>query len=462
MGIAFVRAVDKNPCLSVEAGKNQRCWRGSAEPAGFNRELWAFHSARFHRAILPYMSKSKLGIVLLSSTLAVFLVIGGALAKSGGSTQQEGAYKQLRVYEEVLSRVRSDYVEEPNIKEVTNGALHGLLESLDPFSSYLDPEEYAEYQKKKAPNKGETGMIVAKKFGYVAVITVLPASSAAKSGIGSGDIIEAIDGSSTREMSIEKVKNLLSGKPGTSVMLSLIRASAAEPKKVTLKRDVVPVPAVFAKQSEPGIGYLRIEAFPKGRAAEVAAKANQLANGGAKSMVLDLRNSAEGEISEAIAVADLFLDHGLVTYLQGQKYPRQNFDAAANGKKITMKVVVLVNRGTAGPAEVLAAALAENGRAEMIGEKTYGVGSIQKVIPLDDGAALLLSVAKYYTPGGKAIQDNGLTPSVLVAESREPANLAADEEEDQKPVVQPQEDTAPKEDLILKKALDILRGIKTS
>jgi carboxyl-terminal processing protease len=410
------------------------------------------------------MSKSKLSLVLVSSALSVLLVIGGVLGNSSSTPGQEGAYKQLKVYGEVLSRVRSEYVEEPDIKEVTNGALHGLLESLDPFSSYLSPDEYAEYQKRKAPNKGETGLIVAKKFGYVAVITALPGSPAAKAGISTGDIIEGLNGTSTREMSLEKVKNELSGKPGATVTLSLIRTSRVEPQKLTLKLEPVATPILFSKQSEPGIGYLRIEAFPKGRAAEVAQRLAQLSASGSKSLVLDLRNSADGEVSEAVQIADLFLDHGLITYLQGQKMPRQDFNATA-GKKAAMKIAVLVNRGTAGPAEVLAAALQENGRAEMIGEKTYGVGSVQKIIPLDDGSALMLSVAKYYTPGGKAIQDNGLTPGVLVAESRVPAEVVSDDDADQAvppphPVIAP-EDTAPKEDLILKKAMDILRGLKS-
>src|ERR1022692_864231 len=250
------------------------------------------------------MSKSKLSLVLVSSALSVLLVIGGVLGNSSSTPGQEGAYKQLKVYGEVLSRVRSEYVEEPDIKEVTNGALHGLLESLDPFSSYLSSDEYAEYQKKKAPNKGETGLIVAKKFGYVAVITALPGSPAAKSGVSTGDIIEGINGTSTREMSLEKVRNELSGKPGTTVTLSLIRTSRVEPQKLSLKREALTTPAVFAKQSEPGIGYMRIEAFPKGRATEVAQRLAQLTNSGSKSLVLDLRNSADGEVSEAVQIAD--------------------------------------------------------------------------------------------------------------------------------------------------------------
>ena len=406
------------------------------------------------------MSKSKLGLVLVSSTLAVFLVVGSNLAGKSVPTNGEGAYRQLRVYEEVLARVRSDYVEEPDIKEATNGALHGLLESLDSFSSYLSPEEYTAYQAKKSPDKGQLGMVVAKKFGYVSVITSLPGSPAAKAGIYSGDIIESIDDASTREMSLEKVDNVLSGKQGTTVTLSVIRASRAEPQKITLKRDTVNTPSVSAKISEPGIGYIRIESFPTGRATDVVQHLQKLISSGAKSVVLDLRNCAQGDANEAVKLADVFMDHGLIGYLQGQRFPRQNFDATAGKNKYTLPIAVLVNRGTAGPAELLAAALKENGRAEMVGERTYGVGSVQKIIPLDDGSALLLSVAKYYTPGGKAIQDNGLTPGMLVAESRQPREAVSDDDNpDQTPP--PPDDKQPHEDMILQKALNILRGLKS-
>lgn len=403
------------------------------------------------------MSRGKLGVVLFSTAVTVVLVLGGLLGKS--TSAGEGAYKQLGVYSEVLSRVKSDYVEEPNLQEVTDGALHGLLESLDPFSSYLTPDEYAAY-KKKAPEKGDLGLVVSKKFGYVAVITAVPGGPAARSGLMNGDIIEAIDGASTREMSIERVRTLFNGKPGSSITLSIVRASRAEPQRVTLKREVVAAPPVTVKQVEAGVGYLKVDSFPKGRAHEVAQRIQQLVTGGAHRLVLDLRSAADGEISEGVAIADLFLDRGLITYAQGQKYPRQNFNAEGGPVNVKLPLVVLVNRGSAGPAEVIAAAIQENGRGEVVGEKTYGVGSIQKVIPLDDGSALILSIAKYYTPGGKSIQDNAVTPSVLVADAERPTpEVDQDQDEEVVPETRrPEERPVPREDLPLKRAIEILKG----
>jgi carboxyl-terminal processing protease len=398
-------------------------------------------------------SRVKVGVVLFSTLLVILMLIGGLLGKS---TASDGPYRQLAVYSEVLSRIRSDYVEEPDLKSVTVGALHGLLESLDPFSSYLSPEQYARYQKRKTQGNADLGLVLSKRFGYVAIISAIPGGPAARGGLQSGDIIEAIDGDSTREMSLEEVKTVLAGKPGSSVTLSVVRVRRGEPQKMVLKREVVATPPVTRKMVEAGIGYLNIDGFPQGRAKEIAAHAQQLLNAGAQRLVLDVRGAAEGEITEGIAAANLFLDHGLITYLQGQKYPRQNFPADPALAVVRVPMVVLVNRATAGAAEVFASAILENGRGDVVGEKTYGVGSVQKLIPLDDGSALLLSVAKYYTPGGKAIQDTGVTPNVAVTDT-EPEEVAALPEEEQ-PEPPPAQPPAPREDNILKRGIEVLKN----
>ena len=398
-------------------------------------------------------SRVKVGVVLFSTLLVILMLIGGLLGKS---TASDGPYRQLAVYSEVLSRIRSDYVEEPDLKSVTVGALHGLLESLDPFSSYLSPEQYARYQKRKTQGNADLGLVLSKRFGYVAIISTTSGGPAARGGLQSGDIIEAIDGDSTREMSLEEVKTVLAGKPGSSVTLSVVRVRRGEPQKMVLKREVVAAPPVTRKMVEAGIGYLNIDGFPRGRAKEIAGHAQQLLNAGAERLVLDARGAAEGEIAEGIAVANLFIDHGLITYLQGQKYPRQNFPADPALATVRVPVVVLVNRATAGAGEVFASAILENGRGDVVGEKTYGVGSVQKLIPLDDGSALLLSVAKYYTPGGKAIQDTGVTPNVAVTDT-EPEEVAALPEEPQ-PEPPPAQPQAPREDSILKKGIEVLKN----
>ena len=384
----------------------------------------------------------------LSTVLAVLLVIGGVLGKSVPS---EGAYRQLAVYSEVLSRIRSDYVEEPDLNSVTKGALHGLLESLDPFSSYLSPEEYLEYQRRQASGTGNLGLVVSKKFGYAAIVSVIRGGPAARAGLQSGGIIEGLNGTSTREMSLDEIKRTIAGEPGTVVNLSVVHVRRGEPQKLALQREEVTLPSVTYKTLEPGIGYLQVESFRKGETSEIASHALQLIRSGVLRLVLDLRGAAAGEVSEGIAAANLFLDHGVITYLEGQKYPRQTFTAEPSKALLKLPVVVLVNRATAGAAEVVASAILENGRGDVVGEKTYGLASVQRVIPLDDGAALILSVAKYHTPGGKAIQGHGITPNVAVTDALLEESPWLDEER------KPEQEPTP-EDTVLKRALEVLKN----
>jgi len=398
--------------------------------------------------------KIKSAILLLSAAVLFFTLAGG-MTGVRASNEGDGAYRQLQVYSEVLSRVRSEYVEEPNIPEVTNGALHGLLESLDSNSSYLSAAEYKEYKSHKTEAKGDIGAAVSKRFGYASVISVIPGSPADKAGLQDTDIIEAIGGKSTREMSLAEIHNLLSGEPGSNVTLSVVRARKAEPQKTVITRDIVLVPAVVEKTVEPGIAEIKVDAFTKGKSEEIALKLKELKKAGARKLILDLRNCAEGEESEGIATANLFLNHGTITYVQGQKYPRQAFNADPLKAVSDLPLVVLVNKGTAGPAEIVAAAILENARGDIVGDKTFGDGSVQKVIEMGDGSALILSVAKYYTPSGKAIQDSAITPNVLVADTDDEAALP-DEDENATPSAEP-EKAAPQPDQQLDKAIEVLK-----
>ncbi len=362
------------------------------------------------------MSKSvKTSLLLLS-----FLILGFAVAGAVGvkaSSGNDGAYRQMSVYSEVLSRIRSDYVEDPNIPQVSNGALHGLLEALDSDSSYLSPDEYKLY-KQFQPVAG-IGAAVSKRFGYGDVISVVPGGPADKAGLLDGDIVEALDDKSTREMSVAEFSGLLGGPVGSVVSLSVVRPSKAQPQKISITREAVKYPSATSKMLESQIGYIRTEGFPKGRAQEIASHIRDLQKNGAKKLILDLRNSGDGDVDEGISTANLFLNHGQIAYVEGQKYPRQNFTADPSKAITSLPLVVIVNKSTAGAAEIVAGAILDNARGDVLGDKTFGDDSIQKTIDLQDVGALILSIAKYYTPGGKAIQNTAITPNVLVADKAE-------------------------------------------
>jgi len=398
--------------------------------------------------------KIKAGILVSSFAVLLFVVVGSF----GGvhASSNDGSYRQMQVYSEVLSRVQSEYVEDPNIPKVTDGALHGLVESLDANSSYLTPTAYKAYKAHKVEAKGEIGATVSKRFGYADVVSVLPGSPAEKAGIESTDIFESIEGQSTRDMSLPEIRDALAGTPGSTVSVSVVRARRAEPEKVVITRDVVSIPPVSDKMLEDSIGYIKVNALTKGKAQEIAGKIKSLEKSGAKKLVLDLRNTSDGEESEGVATANLFLNHGTITYLQGQKFPREAFNADAAKAVTTLPVAVLVNKGTAGAAEVVAAAIMENARGDVVGDKTFGDGSVQKTIDLPDGGALILSVAKYYSPSGKAIQETAVTPNVLVADDTD--NLISDDDDAEPAAAEPEAKPKNMPDDQLHKAVEVLKS----
>jgi carboxyl-terminal processing protease len=410
------------------------------------------------RELSPMSTKSKLFVLTCSLALVVVMALGQVGVRASGSG--DGPYAQLQVYSEVLSRVEREYVDEPNIPQVTNGALHGLLEALDSSSSYLSPAEYKEFQArngdKGTEKRGGIGAAVSKRFGYADVVSIIPGGAAEKAGIQNYDIIEAIEGKSTHEMSPVEINSLLAGDPGSTVTVSVVRARKAEPQKIVITRDVFSNPVASSKVVDAGVGYIKVDWFTKGKSTEIANLVRTLQKSGATKLILDLRNSADGDPAEGIATANLFLDHGTITYLQGQKYPKQAFTAEADKAITKLPVVVLVNRGTAGPAEIVAAAILENARGDVLGDKTFGAGSIQKMIPLQDNSALNLTIAKYYSPQGKAIQDSAVTPNILVAGEEE---VALPEDDDSAtPAAGDQEPKKAPQDEQLKKAIEVVKA----
>jgi carboxyl-terminal processing protease len=360
--------------------------------------------------------KIKLGVAGVSLAAILFIVAGGLGVQAAGN---EGAYRQLGVYSEVLQRIRSEYVEEPNFEAVRQGALHGLLESLDSNSSYLSPLEYKRIREQRPDTKANIGAAISKRYGFAAVVSLVPNGPGEKAGLEQGDLVESIEGKSTREMSLVEIRNVFAGAKGSNVMVTVLRPSRAEPEKLTITRDEVSWPSTQERVLESNVGYIKPSALTKGKAQELASKVKQVERNGAKKLILDLRDVADGEFSEAVAAANLFLESGNITSLKGQTYAREDFNAEPSKAVTKLPLVVLVNRGTAGPAEVLAAAILDNKRGDLIGDRTFGTGSLTKLIEVPDGSALVLSVAKYYTPGGKAIQDNSITPNIAVADADE-------------------------------------------
>jgi carboxyl-terminal processing protease len=404
-------------------------------------------------------SRTKYVVVSSSTVLVLLLLIGNMMGKGSSSDDNTPAsvYRHLGVYTEVLSRIKSEYVEEPEMKTVTLGAVNGLLESIDPFASYLNSDQYKEYLKNFDAYRGDVGAVMAKKFGYITIVDVIPGSPAAKAGLSTGDMIESIKGVSTRDMPLAYAGLLLRGQPGTNIDITILKRKP-EPQKVTLTRAVVGNPPVQSKMMDGQVGYIRPDTLSGKKVGEVAAAVKDLESKGATKLVLDLRSCGSGEADAGIDLANLFVGSGMITYAQGQRYQRHDYIADASKQITRLPMVVITNRGTASAAEVAAAAIGGAKRADIVGERTYGDASVRRTITMDDGSAVILSVAKFYGPDGKSIQDNGVTPTTLV---NEPEAAGADIDEDGDTIAKDSETQPSNDDVLLKKALEVLNGKKS-
>lgn len=393
-------------------------------------------------------------LISISLVLMSYVVVGALLGKTDNSSEK--TYRDLGVYSEVLNRIKQEYVTEPDLKKVTDGAIRGLLESLDPYSTYLTPEQYQDYLQHSEPGPANVGIFASKRQGYATVVAVLPGSPAEKDGVKPGDLIDDIEGVPTRQFSVWQLERMMAGQPDTALKITLDREGRAEPQALSITRVVLSYPPVFTKMLEDGTGYMRVATFNKGMAGEIADKIKELQSQGAHKLILDLRNCAGGDTEEAVGTAGLFIEKGTVAYLAGQRFPRQNVDVHPNGPVCTLPLAVLINQSTAGPAELVASAVLGNKRGEVVGERSFGVGVYQKPIPVGDGSALLLSVAKYYGADGKTINDNGVMPSVVQPAYRD--TEAADEDnQSEEP-----EQFGGKNDLQLHKAMEVLAQASTS
>lgn len=391
-------------------------------------------------------SVTKKIVVVLSVIVFGFVAVGYVRGRSS----DDKAFRALTVYGEVLDKIQQDYVDEPNLHQVTSGALHGLFDSLDPQSSYFSPREYTDYKEKSAvAPKAESGLALTKRFGYISVISALPDSPAQKTGLQLGDVLEKIAGFTTGQMAIEQAQILLTGDPGMVVKLSVIRRGKAEPQDMEITLAKLQAPKLVEDKLEGDIAYLRVSEFQAGATKQIHDELVQMEHQGAHKLILDLRGSALGDDQEGISTAQFFLPSGTITTLKGQTMSPVVSSADASKVVWSQPVTVLIDTGTAGAAEILAGAIADNHRGETVGVRTYGTASEQKLIQLEDGSALILTLANYYTPGGKEIPVDGVAPTREVRPAPEDIT-AAD--------VYPPAPSSSPSDPDIKKAIEILQG----
>jgi len=354
-------------------------------------------------------SRTRLWILAVSTPLIAFAVIGGYLGQARG---KEEPYQHLRVFDDVVSHVVNNYVEEVDIQQAMRGALRGLSDALDPDSAYLPPDLVKTFDQRPASDTADVGLEVTRQY-YLRVVSARDGSPADKAGLRTGDYIRAIDGRATRDMSVYEGMRLLRGAPGSKVDLLVIRGNAADPHEIPLVRAQTSGPELTSRLANPSTGYIRVLEFDKDAPTRLTQAVNALTKNGAGRFVIDLRGTARGDIDFGIAAARLFVSSGTLAVRQ-TKTARETITAAANDGSITAPLILLVNQGTAGAAEIFAAALNGNGRADLVGERTLGRAARQQLVKLPDGSGLLLSSVRYLTPSSAGIHERGLAPDLVV------------------------------------------------
>jgi carboxyl-terminal processing protease len=358
-------------------------------------------------------SRTRLWVLLISTPVIVFAIIGGYL---GQVMAKDETYQHLRVFEDVVSLVLNNYVEEVDIKKAMKGAMNGLADNLDADSGFLPANIVPAFEANQPAGPADVGIEVSRQY-YLRVISVRDGSPAAKAGMRPGDFIRAIDKRSTKDVSIYEGDRLLHGQPGSKVSLLVIRGNAADPHDVVLTRERVAAapPELTSKMADPTTGYLHILEFSKRSPVTIKQAIDALAKTGAMRYVIDLRGATRGDLDDAVASARLFVKSGTLV-IRESKGNKETVAAQPGDGAITTPVVLLVDQSTARSGEVFAAALDANKRAEMIGEHTVGSAARQRLVKLPDGSAMLLSYMRYLLPNGTAIHEKGLQPEVLVDE----------------------------------------------
>jgi len=348
--------------------------------------------------------------------LLVALSLTGSHQALSSSDDMQETYKNLEVFANVLSIVQQNYVDDIDTRETIEGAIKGMLSSLDPHSSFLKPEDFNELQEETKGSFSGIGIEITVKDDMLTIVSPIEDTPAFKAGLQAGDRIIKIEGESTKEMSMVEAIKKLRGEKGTEVTISIHREGWTDLQEFTIVRDVIPIHSVRSSILEPGYGYVRITNFQRNSAQDLQNSLKELVKEGSlQGLVLDLRNNPGGLLDSSVKIADIFLDEGIIVSTRGRlKDQNMEFSAHSSGPHYNFPIVILINGGTASASEIVAGALHDHKKALILGTQSFGKGSVQTIIPMGDGAGLRLTTARYYTPNGTSIQATGITPDVLV------------------------------------------------
>ena len=347
--------------------------------------------------------------------LAGTFFFAGFLAGASRPAEGEDEYSYLKLFTDVLKIVKENYVEEPNIKKLIYGALVGMVSSLDPFSAFFPPDKYKEFMEETEGEFGGVGIEISMEKGRPIVVAPIEGTPAFKAGLRAGDIILAVDGEDTFGKSLLEIVKKIRGKPGTKVKLTIMRKGLDKPITVEITRAVIKIESVkYTKYRD--IGYVKLIQFQHYTSRDLRKAIKDLISQDVKGLVIDLRNNPGGLLSEAVKVSDLFLPEGkLIVYTKGRRDEEKYYAKEPALVPPGMPVVVLINKGSASASEIVTGALQDHHRAIIVGEKSFGKASVQNIIPLEDGSAIKITVAYYYTPSGRLIHGKGIKPDVKVA-----------------------------------------------
>ena len=377
--------------------------------------------------------KNNIKITVFSAVI-IFSFFSAASSFGEEEQNQKNAYEKLKVFSEILSLIESNYVEPTENDSMIEGAIRGMVKSLDPHTSYMPPASYKEMQVETTGKFGGLGIEISIRDGVLTVVSPIEETPAFRAGIKPGDKIIKIEDESTLDMTLQDAVTRLRGETGSPITITIFRKSFKAPKEFTIVRDIIKVRSIVSKLYENDIGYIKIRSFSKNTSSDLDKALEDLGQKGITKLILDVRNNPGGLLNQAVEVTDRFLNReNLIVYTKGRS-DEQNMRFTSHDKVagVTYPMIILVNGGSASASEIVAGALQDLNRAVILGTQTFGKGSVQTIIPLSDGSALRLTTARYYTPSGRVIQENGIMPDIVV-EMRPVSKVEKKEDEEEEP-----------------------------